>query len=104
MLTNFDHISVREKGLSDFMNLKGVTNQLVLDPIFLLEDVQWKKIERLPIESDYVMTYSFGETPHFFEKAQDISRRLNKKMICFLFSPHKNIPKSAIQYLSLIHI
>ena len=100
LLTNFDHISVREKGLSDFMNLKGVTNQLVLDPIFLLEDVQWKKIERLPIESDYVMTYSFGETPHFFEKAQDISRRLNKKMICFLFSPHKNIPKSAIQYYS----
>lgn len=26
LLTNFDHISVREKGLSDFMNLKGVTN------------------------------------------------------------------------------
>lgn len=91
-----DAISIREKGLSLFLKDRGIENTLVLDPIFFLNKEEWGKIAILPKDRDYVLTYSFAETPHFFEKAVEIAKRLHKPLICFSFRK-KKISHSAIQ-------
>lgn len=97
LISNFDAISVREKGLNDFLNNHGIVSELVLDPVFLLDKEQWGKISLIPNESDYVFTYSFNEPPHFFETAHKVAKMLGKKLICFRFENSEKVPSDAIQ-------
>lgn len=78
-------ISVREEGLSSFLTKKGVKNIRVLDPIFLLDRVEWNKIAVIPKETDYILSYSFNESPHYFEKIEKVAKSMRKQLICLNF-------------------
>lgn len=95
--SNLSACSVREKGLSKFLLCRGIANIQVLDPIFLLDRKEWNKIAMQPKEKDYVLTYSFDESPDFFNTAEAIARRLKKKLIVFCFDK-KNLPENIHQY------
>lgn len=97
LISNFDSISVREKGLNDYLNNHGITSHLVLDPVFLLTKEEWIKISVNPLEGDYVFTYSFNEPPHFFETADKVAKMLGKKLVCFRFEQSDKVPVDAIQ-------
>ena len=96
-IKSFQAISVREKGLSDFLRNQGVPNINVLDPIFLLRKTDWLKITIPPSAKDYVLTYSFAETDDFFYIAQYVANKMGKKLICFLFTRNNSLPKSIQQ-------
>lgn len=95
--SNLSACSVREEGLSKFLLCRGIANIQVLDPIFLLDREEWNKIAMQPKEKDYVLTYSFDESPDFFNTAEAIARRLKKKLIVFCFGK-KNLPENIQQY------
>ena len=98
LIKNISKISVREKGLHDNLTAMGIKNTCVLDPIFLLDKEEWKKIAIKPIESDYVLSYSFSESPNYFRKAEQLAAKLGKQLVCFTFRKKKDAPKSAIHY------
>lgn len=60
LLKRFDAISVREKTVQNKLARVDVDSQLVLDPVFLLDRQQWKKISRRPphIAPNYILYYS----------------------------------------------
>ncbi len=96
-ISSFRAVSIREKGLSDFLNSHGIFNIQVLDPIFLLDKEEWHSIAIKPKEKEYVLTYSFNEPDFFFEMAQNVARTIGKKLVCFLFDYNKKLPSSVIQ-------
>ncbi len=98
LCANFNRISVREEGLSSFMKGIGIPNTLVLDPIFLLDKVEWGKVAVAPVEADYVLTYSFSESPGFFDFALSVARFYKKKLVCFVYNRRKELPEEVIQY------
>lgn len=53
-MTNFSSISVREKDLHDFLGQLGITSCMVMDPVFLLERDQWRKLFK---RTDYIKKY-----------------------------------------------
>ena len=91
-----DKISVRENGFSIFLWNHKIANSIVADPIFLLNKTDWNRIAKYPKQSDYVLTYSFSESPVFFENAYRISQKLNKQLICILYK-QINLPKDVVQ-------
>jgi hypothetical protein len=96
LIKNFDSISVREKGLANYLTSMHIDNSLVLDPVFLLEEQQWNNIAIEPVEQDYVLTYSFWENDNFFESALNVAKLLNKKLICLSFEK-KQLPSEVLQ-------
>ena len=98
LIKNISNISVREKGLHDNLTAIGIKNTCVLDPIFLLDKDEWKKIAIKPIESDYVLSYSFSESPNYFRKAEQLAEKLGKQLVCFTFRKKKDAPKSVVHY------
>ena len=99
LFQNFDSVSIREAGLSSFLNDAGFHNTCVLDPVFLLSYKVWDNIAEIPDETNYLLTYSFDETPFFFTFAYKIARELGKKMIVFAYEKKKNLPKDVKQYI-----
>lgn len=53
-MTNFSSISVREKDLHDFLGKLGITSCMVMDPVFLLERDQWRRLFK---RTDYIKKY-----------------------------------------------
>ena len=98
LIKNISNISVREKGLHDNLTAMGINNTCVLDPIFLLDKDEWKKIAIKPKESDYVLSYSFSESPNYFRKAEQLAAKLGKQLVCFTFRKKKDAPESAVHY------
>lgn len=99
LCSNFNHISVREKALSDYMAELGISNTWVSDPVFLLNKEEWSRIAVKPDIKDYVLTYSFGEPEFFFEKAKAVAKQMNKPLVCILFSDN-GIKEDCIQVLN----
>ena len=97
LVRNFDAISIREDSLSSWLNSKGVYNLKVLDPIFLLDKEEWKKLCSDVQYTNYLLTYSFDENPSFFEKVRNLSKKLELKIICFLYKEHDNFDDDFIQ-------
>lgn len=97
-IKRLQHVSVREKGFHLYLNNIGLKNTLVLDPIFLLERNDWDKIAIMPKEDDYILSYSFNESPNYFQKALYVSKKLNKKLVCFTFRKKKHIPSEFTEY------
>lgn len=96
---NFNAVSIREKGLSEYLEKLGLSNTLVLDPIFLLDKSEWEKVCIKPKEQNYVLTYSFNETDNFFLIAQDIARYKGKTLVCITFKK-LNLAPNVIQITS----
>lgn len=98
LFKNLDYVSIREKGLSDFLNNNGFKNTCVLDPVFLLSKEEWQKVAEKPIESNYLLTYSFDESPGFFEFAYNVANKLGKKMIVYSFEKKLNLQDDIKQF------
>ena len=90
-------ISVREEGFSTFLNKKKEKNIRVLDPIFLLNRMEWAKITVIPKETDYILSYSFNESPHYFEKIEKVAKIMQKQLICLNFKKNR-LPHYIKQY------
>ena len=60
-IESIDYISVREKTAINILEDLGINKgQAVLDPVFLLDENQWKKLESdINLDDDYVLVYDF---------------------------------------------
>ncbi len=95
-ISSFNAVSVREKGLSDFLNEQGISNVHVPDPIFLLSRSDWHALAVPPPHRDYVLTYSFDESEDFFVTAKKVATHLGKKLVCFKYKWTADVPDDAI--------
>ena len=86
-IKSFDNISVREKGLCDFINSNSnLCSEVVLDPTLLLDVKDWKKIidDKRIIEDKYIFVYSVGNANELFNKSVDkISKLTGLKIVFF---------------------
>lgn len=96
---NFNAVSIREKGLAEYLEKRGLPNTLVLDPIFLLDKNEWENICIKPQIQNYILTYSFHETDNFFQIAQSIAHCKEKTLVCITFKK-LNLPPEVIQITS----
>lgn len=99
LFQNFNYLSVREQGLSAFLKLNGVPNEVVLDPVFLLEKKNWESISVNSPFDDYVFTYSFWEPDYFFDVALSLSKKMRKKLIVFSYSKNDCLPNDVVQII-----
>ncbi|WP_405336162.1 polysaccharide pyruvyl transferase family protein [Fibrobacter sp.] len=99
LLQNFDFLSVREQGLCEFLKLNGVPNEVVLDPVFLLEKKDWESVCISSPFEDYVFTYSFWEPDYFFDVALSLSKKMKKKLVVFSYSKKDGLPKDVVQII-----
>ncbi len=86
MLGDFNNISVREESGVKFVNkLTGKKAECHVDPTLLIDVNEWKKIEKKPSESGYVLLYEVGSiTETMRETAEYIAKKNNKKLIILL--------------------
>ena len=76
-LGGFDHISVREKDLQQYLSEIGIKSQLVLDPTLLVGKAEWDKIvpEKPLVEQGYVLFYSLNPGAFDTEAIRDFSKK-----------------------------
>ena len=86
-IKSFDNVSVREKGLRDFINSNSsLCSKVVLDPTLLLDAKDWKKIidNKRIVEDKYIFVYSVGNANELFYKSVDkISKLTGLKIVFF---------------------
>lgn len=97
LISNFDAISVREQGLSNFLNDSGFKNTVVLDPIFLLEKDDWCSICSKVTNQPYLLTYSFNEDPFFFNQVKDIAEKKGLRIFSILYKKYESLDSSYTQ-------
>ena len=81
-LEKFNKISVREKNLKEQLskiNDKEIVK--VLDPVFLIENNQWKQLAIKPKIKKYVLVYALHETM-CYKVAQKLAALLNLEIVC----------------------
>ena len=62
-LPQFDFLSVREDSASKLLGELNIESSTVLDPIFLLSEINWRKItEEIPVPKDYIFVYSMEDS------------------------------------------
>lgn len=97
-LNNLDAVGLREESLAAF--LRGKTNlkiETVLDPVFLLNKDEWNLISNKPLETNYLLSYSFNENEDFFPIVRSVGQRLNLKIVRFCFRIDEKLDKSILQ-------
>lgn len=91
-INSLNAISVREKGLKDFLTSKiNKPVEHVLDPIFLLEKEDWETVLELPNEKDYILVYSFHEDDLFYESLKLVEAQFKMPIIKLCYEKDKNI-------------
>lgn len=78
-LNDFSAISVREEGLAKFIKDNyDINTHVVLDPVFLLEETEWKRLKgKLPSKlkkKGYILAYTFDGKP-IYEYALELGRK-----------------------------
>jgi len=82
MMRHFQHISVREKGLQNYLQTLGISSSLVIDPVFLLKRDQWLKIvEPVKIGHDYIFYYNLLNSPESTRFVRALSRQTGLPVI-----------------------
>lgn len=93
-LSGLDYISVREKSGVEILNKLGFSRQVqVLDPVFLLDVNDWKKIEKKVVGSEhYILVYDFDHN----DELKKLALRAAKEKRCKIYSvlPCKYADKS----------
>lgn len=91
-LGKFKYLSVRENaGQKIIHELLGRDVPVVLDPTLLLNKETWKKIVKLPKETDYIFLYEVFENPAAVDFALALSRKTGLKII------HKRVHDYALK-------
>ena len=108
MLDNFNEISVREESGINILKSTGHKGIVVVDPVFLLSQDQWKSvIHNEKEEKDYILVYSFEKGGAM----QKIAEQLSKLHHCPIYSvgPYKQkyaqrnfVNAGPLSFLSLI--
>lgn len=87
------------------------TVENVLDPVFLLDAVQWKNISKQsPIEGEYILGYFIGDVPGMRDFAAQLSRESNCPVVVILKSVRDikygfkaYYEAGPLEFISLIH-
>ena len=85
-LSNLDYISVRESSGVQIISELGIDNSIqVLDPVFLLNKIEWLKIcKKLDLTEKYLLVYDFDNNPRIQVYAQKMAKERNLKIYSVL--------------------
>lgn len=85
MLAHLDAISVREKTGLNILQKLNITQKgvLVVDPVFLLSSVEWKKLTYKPIYQNYILIYDQENNSTIRKVAKFIAKNNKKKIVAF---------------------
>ena len=90
-LKNYASISVRENDAKTYLeNILEKEVSVVLDPVFLLDMVEWNKIAFSQLKEEYIFVYCLHEV-EVYEKAKILSEKTGLKIICIQNSMKKPI-------------
>lgn len=91
-ISKINYISVREKSGIDILNKLGIKGHIqVLDPVFLLNRIEWEQIEKGVVGSDrYILVYDFDRNESLKLFAKKIARELNCKIYSVLSCDYAN--------------
>lgn len=112
-LNDFSAISVREEGLAKFIkDAYDIDTNVVLDPVFLLDETEWKRLKgKLPSKlkkKGYILTYTFEGQP-VYEYAIELGRKMGLPVVIMTWtvSPDRTqaiqlVNSGPIDFLTLI--
>lgn len=97
---NIDKISVREKSGSNLLSeLTGVESSVVVDPVMLLTEKQWKHYMAKPLLSEeYAFCYILENNPLGNKRTLEIAQKLGIKTIAYLRTEVKSETKYGDTY------
>lgn len=82
LLSCVDRISVREKAAVPYVSrIAGKKVSAVVDPVFLLDVEEWKKIETLPKKRNHVLVYKTEKSEKLMEYAKRLAAAKNLPVI-----------------------
>ncbi len=97
LLSKFDYIGVREKGLKDSLEAIGIKNsQWVLDPTLLLKSEEWIKIANYRKFDNYILIYKIKDDFKLYECARKIAKESGCKIIEITYNKNESL-KDIIQ-------
>lgn len=74
-MKQFDHISVREVDLCEYLNGLGISSEIVCDPTFLLTKEEWRKLIKPTKKKDkYILLYNLLQMPESVKFAELLSK------------------------------
>ena len=74
-MRNFSSISVREKDLHDYLGQLGISSCMVIDPVFLLQRDQWRKVfKKTNSTKKYILFYNLLNTSESIKFANRLSK------------------------------
>lgn len=84
-LESFSFVSVREKSAQDY--LSSICNKQVyrvIDPVFLLNINEWRKIEnKTKINDRYILVYMIYGSSHLYKKIKEFAKKNKYKIVVF---------------------
>ena len=90
-----DHIAVREPSGVDILKGLGIERAIqVLDPVFLLDATDWKKISAKSIEDNYIFVYDCDNDPLIHQFVKHMQSKLN----CRIVTVNNNIKYADANY------
>lgn len=106
-LKTFKAISVREKqGAKIVEELADRKATVVLDPTLLLDEIEWKKVEKRPVfypKKKYVLVYALGDkTECFKDKIKQLKEKYEIFDVRLLQKNGKELPVGPSEFLYLI--
>lgn len=86
---NFEKISVREKGLKDYLlKNENIECQVVCDPVFLLSKEIWNKLAVTPRISNYILVYAMECNTALLDIIAKVKSSTGKKVV-FIYGGEK---------------
>jgi polysaccharide pyruvyl transferase WcaK-like protein len=110
-MKNFDKLSVREKDLHTFLSLRGISSQVVSDPVFLLKKEEWMIVSNsCSINEKYILFYNLLNTRESVSFANRLSQttglpvvEINKVLTPSRFFCRRYVSCASVErFLSLI--
>ena len=82
-LSSFSKLSVREESGLKTLNRIGFNGELVLDPVFLLNQEEWTRIieKQKPKKNNYILYYALIDNPIYHKYVECLSLLLKEKVI-----------------------
>lgn len=96
-LQQFDYISVREKSAHKILSNLNIKGELVLDPVFLLDESNWHQMANqssIKLRKRYILLYSFDSSRKTQALIQEISNKLGGLPIINIGPGNSNIGKN----------
>lgn len=80
-LGRLDAISVRESSGVALLEKMGIQSCQVMDPVFLLDQNDWKQMAVRPFKQGYILVYDFDRNPVMAAMASKIAAQTGKQII-----------------------